>query len=56
MWFAALGSYRENPFFVNLMVRLLEAKPEVLGLLARAPFGTARPRYVRAQVYQLQVL
>jgi len=52
MWFAALGSYRENPFFVNLMVRLLEAKPEVLGLLARAPFGTARPRYVRAQVYQ----
>ncbi len=52
MWFAALGSYQENPFFVNLMVRLLEARPEVLALLERAPFGRDRPRYVRAVVYE----
>jgi hypothetical protein len=52
MWFAALGSYQENPFFVNLVVRLLEARPEVLALLERAPFGRDRPRYVRAIVYE----
>jgi hypothetical protein len=51
MWFAALGNYRENPFVVNLMVRLLEGRPEVLALLDRAPFGRDRPRYVRAIVY-----
>jgi lipase maturation factor 1 len=52
MWFAALGSYQENPFVVNLMVRLLEARPEVLALLGRAPFGRERPRYVRALLYE----
>jgi len=52
MWFAALGSYQENPFFVNLIVRLLEARPEVLALLERAPFGRDRPRYMRAVVYE----
>ncbi len=52
MWFAALGSYQENPFLVNLMVRLLEARPEVLALLERAPFGWERPRYVRAVLYE----
>jgi hypothetical protein len=52
MWFAALGNYRENPFFVNLIVRLLDARPEVLALLERAPFGRERPRYMRAVVYE----
>jgi hypothetical protein len=52
MWFAALGSYQENPFFVNLIVRLLEARPESLALLERAPFGRDRPRYMRAVVYE----
>jgi predicted DCC family thiol-disulfide oxidoreductase YuxK len=48
MWFAALGSYRENPWFVNFMVRLLEGSPDVLLLLERNPFPNAPPRYVRA--------
>jgi hypothetical protein len=52
MWFAALGSYQENPFVVNLMLRLLEARPEVLALLDHAPFGRQRPRYVRALLYE----
>ncbi len=51
MWFAALGTYRENPFFVNLMERLLEASPPVLALLATDPFRGSRPRYVRALIY-----
>jgi predicted DCC family thiol-disulfide oxidoreductase YuxK len=48
MWFAALGDYRSNPWFVNLVVRLLEGAPEVLALLEKNPFPAAPPRYIRA--------
>jgi predicted DCC family thiol-disulfide oxidoreductase YuxK len=51
MWFAALSSYRAQPWFVNFMVRLLEGSPDVLALLAKNPFPAAPPRYIRAQVY-----
>jgi lipase maturation factor 1 len=51
MWFAALGNYRDNRWFVNFMLRLLEGSPDVLALVARNPFPSAPPRYIRAQVY-----
>jgi predicted DCC family thiol-disulfide oxidoreductase YuxK len=51
MWFAALGSYRENPWFVNLCVRLLQGSPEVLALLRTNPFPEAPPRFIRAELY-----
>ncbi len=51
MWFAALGSYRENPWLVNFCVRLLQGSPEVLGLLGHNPFPDAPPRYIRAMAY-----
>jgi hypothetical protein len=51
MWFAALGSLRENPWIVSLMFRLLEGSPPVLGLLASNPFADAPPKFVRAQLY-----
>jgi predicted DCC family thiol-disulfide oxidoreductase YuxK len=51
MWFAALGNYRENPWFVNFVFRLLQGSPEVLTLLASDPFSGAPPRYVRALIY-----
>ena len=52
MWFAALGSYEENRWFVNFVVRLLEGSPPVLALLAKNPFPAGPPRYVRALVYE----
>ena len=52
MWFAALGSYRDNAWFGNLMVRLLQGSPQVTRLLERSPFGRTPPRYVRALLYQ----
>ena len=52
MWFAALGDVRENPWLVNLCVRLLQGSPEVLDLLATNPFPTAPPRYIRAELYE----
>ncbi len=52
MWFAALGSYRQNRWFVQLAARLLENAPDVTALLAANPFPDAPPRYVRARLYR----
>jgi hypothetical protein len=51
MWFAALGNYRENPWFVNFCVRLLQGSPQVLALLKKNPFPDAPPKYIRAEIY-----
>lgn len=51
MWFAALGNYQDNPWFVNFLVRLLEGSPQVLALLGQNPFPATPPRYIRALVY-----
>jgi predicted DCC family thiol-disulfide oxidoreductase YuxK len=52
MWFAALGSYRNNPWFINFCERLLQGSPEVLALMKVNPFPNAPPRYIRAVMYQ----
>ena len=52
MWFAALSNYRNNPWLVTLLRRLLEGSPEPLRLLASNPFPKGPPRYVRAVMYQ----
>jgi len=51
MWFAALGDYRQNPWFVDFCQRLLQGSPEVLALLEKNPFPDKPPRYIRAQLY-----
>ena len=51
MWFAALGRYRQSPWFVHFCLRLLEGSPAVTDLLARNPFPDGPPRYLRAQLY-----
>jgi predicted DCC family thiol-disulfide oxidoreductase YuxK len=52
MWFAALGNYQNNPWFVNFCIRLLQGSPQVLGLLEKNPFPDAPPKYIRAVVYE----
>ncbi|MBI2681474.1 MAG: lipase maturation factor family protein [Candidatus Solibacter usitatus] len=52
MWFAALGNYQQNRWFVNLMLQLLRGSPDVLGLLGRNPFPGGPPRYIRARIYE----
>ena len=52
MWFAALGTPRENPWFIALIYRLLHGSHEVNDLLANNPFPDKRPRYVRAMFYR----
>jgi len=52
MWFAALGSYQQNRWFANLLIRLLEGSPDVIALLETNPFPNAPPRYIRAVGYE----
>ncbi|MEW6157570.1 MAG: lipase maturation factor family protein [Verrucomicrobiota bacterium] len=52
MWFAALGDYRRNPWFMNFCARLLQGAPEVLALLKTNPFPNQPPRHLRAFVYE----
>ncbi|XP_067044507.1 lipase maturation factor 2-like [Acropora muricata] len=52
LWFAALGGYEYNPWFVHLVFRLLQGKQEVLDLLAKNPFPRKPPLYIRAQLYK----
>jgi hypothetical protein len=52
LWFAALDDYRNNPWFVNFLVRLLQGSPPVLGLLDKNPFPDRPPRYIRAALYE----
>lgn len=52
MWFAALGNYQSNPWFVNFTIRLLQGKTEATALLEKNPFPDAPPRYIRSAVYE----
>ena len=51
MWFAALGDYRNNRWFVNMVLRLLQGEPSVLRLFSYNPFPKSPPKYVRAVTY-----
>jgi hypothetical protein len=51
MWFAALSTHRNQPWFQNFLIRLLQGSPEVLALLESNPFPDAPPRYIRSVVY-----
>jgi predicted DCC family thiol-disulfide oxidoreductase YuxK len=52
MWFAALGTYRENPWLLRFMMRLLQGSPPVLQLIEQNPFPAQPPKYIRAMIYR----
>lgn len=54
MWFAALGSYEHNPWFVSFVYRLLDGEKDVINLLdkERLPFPDTPPKYIRAILYK----
>lgn len=55
MWFAALGSYQHNDWFIHLMHKVLEGSEDVLALLDVTenpwPAGSKPPLAVRAWLY-----
>jgi len=52
MWFAALESPQQNPWFVGLIVRLLQGSHDVNRVLGHNPFPDKPPRYIRAMFYR----
>jgi len=51
MWFAALGNYKQNPWVLNLMQKMLEGSSSVLKLFKDNPFPDRPPRFIRAELY-----
>lgn len=52
MWFAALGSYRSNPWILELQDAVLRREPAVLALLGPDPTGGAEILGVRSILYE----
>ena len=52
MWFAALSTPDSQPWFRNLLVRLLQGQPAVVDLFEHNPFPEQPPRYIRALFYE----
>ena len=52
MWFAALSTPTEHPWFTSLLVKLLQGDRAILGLIRTNPFPDAPPRWVRARFYE----
>lgn len=54
VWFAAMSSYHQHPWFVRFAEKLLEGDVATLRLLKTNPFPAQPPRYVRALLYHYQ--
>lgn len=54
IWFAAMSDYRQHPWLVNLVFKLLQDDPLALGLLANNPFGKRPPHAIRAELYRYE--
>lgn len=52
MWFAAMSSYQDYPWFVNFVAKLLQNDQAVLSLLRKNPFPGKPPHYIRALLYE----
>jgi hypothetical protein len=54
IWFASMATYREYPWTLNLVWKLLHNDPATLSLFARNgnPFPDHPPRYIRASYYR----
>jgi lipase maturation factor 1 len=48
MWFVALGTAEQNPWFLRFLERLLEGSSTVSDLLEQNPFENNPPRFLRA--------
>jgi hypothetical protein len=54
MWFAALGSFDENPWLQNLLSRIFDNQPEVMSFFLYNPFDDHSPKYLRAMLYNYE--
>ena len=52
LWFAALGSVKDNPWFLKLLEQLLRNAPEVVSLFDTSSVQPPEPKYIRALLYR----
>jgi len=52
MWFAAMSSPVDHPWFVPFLIKLLQNDSATLKLLRRNPFPHGPPAFVRARLYR----
>jgi hypothetical protein len=52
MWFCGFTQWYGQPWFANLVAKLLQNDPRTLSLIAENPFPERPPRFVRARVYE----
>jgi hypothetical protein len=52
LWFASLGTWRDNMFVASTEERLLANDHDVLSLFAGNPFASSPPKQVRAVIWQ----
>ena len=52
LWFASLGSWRDDRWVVRTSALLIEREPSVLPLFAHDPFGGRPPKRVRTILYE----
>jgi hypothetical protein len=52
MWFAAMSSPSDHPWFTTLVARLLEGDRATTALLRYNPFSAAPPKWIRASYYE----
>ena len=52
MWFAAMSSASDYPWFPELLLKLLQGDPGSLSLLRSNPFPGGPPRWIRAELYR----
>jgi hypothetical protein len=55
MWFAAMSSYDDEPWFVELVAKMLRGDHTIDQLLEKDPFPNAPPRFVRARLYEYRL-
>lgn len=51
MWFAAMQNYNSNPWFIQLIGKLLQNDENALSLISHNPFASKPPKYIRALLY-----
>lgn len=54
MWFAAMADYREYPWTLHVVWKLLHNDPGTLSLFRSNPFPGHPPRYIRCVLYRYQ--
>lgn len=52
IWFAAMATYRQNPWLIHFASKLLHGDRAAADLLAFDPFPNAPPKFIRAELYE----